>query len=240
MLSEMVHQEILCAIFDLSFSLPRISKSRVEMSPRANLIRFDGLVFAKSCVGMGSENFSKVKKLRFGHQDTRKNLPSSQKRGESNFLAKFERVFSAAEVSKLETVKLASGREFSVEGFGRADVVFVAWKEAKEGEDFKALALKSLKLTAFEAKLKDWRKGLVQASRYKHFANRSILVLPTETAMVAKEYVQTFRELQIGLWEFDTQNQRIVRHTTPRARKAKNSKAREKAIHLLQKKLKFG
>jgi len=181
-----------------------------------------------------------VKKLSFKHQDTRKNLPTAGKRGESNFLAKFERVFLQSELSKQGAEKLAAGREFAVEGYGRADVLFLAWKESPESEDFQALALKSLKLTAFEAKLKDWRRGLVQASRYKHFANRAILVLPSPTARVAREYIQTFRDLQVGLWEFDAESLRIVRHTTPRARRAKSSKARDKALHQLQKKLKFG
>lgn len=185
-------------------------------------------------------NSTTVKKLRFTHQDTRKNLPTAGTRGESNFLAKFERVFLESEVLKKGPDKLAAGREFAVEGYGRADVLFLAWKESPECEDFRALALKSLKLTAFEAKLKDWRKGLVQASRYKHFANRAILVLPSATAKIAREYLQTFRDLQVGLWEFDSEKLRIIRHTTPRARRAKNSKARDKALHELQKTLKFG
>ena len=180
-----------------------------------------------------------IKKLRFGHQDTRKNLPTAGKRGESNFLAKFERAFLRAELSKNGSQRLAAGREFALEGYGRADVLFLAWKETPCSPDFRAMALKSLRLTAFEAKLKDWRKGLVQASRYNHFANRSILVLPSDTARIALGYLNTFRELRIGLWEFDPKTMRITRHLTPRSRKGKSSKAREKALHELTKKLKF-
>lgn len=185
-------------------------------------------------------NSTTVKKLRFKHQDTRKNLPTAGKRGESNFLAKFERVFLESELLKKGPHKLAAGREFAVEGYGRADVLFLAWKESPECDDFRALALKSLKLTAFEAKLKDWRRGLQQASRYRYFSNRAILVLPTETARIAVAFLDTFRQLRVGLWEFDVGRNRVIRHYTPRAGKPRNTKARAKAIHELKKMLKLG
>lgn len=178
-----------------------------------------------------------VRKLTFNGQDTRKNLPNSTKRGETNFLAKFERAFFAAEVAKQGERKLAAGREFTVDGYGRADVLFLAWKETPDAEDFRALALKSLRITAFEAKMKDWRKGLSQASRYKHFANRSILVLPPETASTALNFLQTFRDLNVGLWEFDPTTDRIIRHCTPMIRKPRNKAAWEKAMHQLRQKL---
>lgn len=179
--------------------------------------------------------------VKFGCQDTRRNLPraSSGKRGESNFLAKFERVYMEAELRKLTKRKLASGREFALDGFGRADVVFMAWTHPDSDGDFTAMSLKSLSITAIEGKISDWRKGLMQASRYRFFANRALLVLPPEVCKIAAEYLETFRDLNVGLWQFNADTGVIRKHFTPRHGRPLNSKAREKALHLIARKLKF-
>ncbi|MCP5547765.1 MAG: hypothetical protein H7A50_10380 [Akkermansiaceae bacterium] len=144
-----------------------------------------------------------------------------------------------SELRKLTRRNLASGREFALEGFGRADVVFMAWKQADAGEDFTAMSLKSLSITAIEGKISDWRKGLMQASRYRFFANRALLVLPPDVCAVAAEYLKTFRDLNVGLWQFNPDTGAIRRHFTPRHGRPLNSKAREKALHLIATKLKF-
>jgi hypothetical protein len=181
--------------------------------------------------------------LKFGCHDTRRNLPaaSSSKRGEANFLAKFERVYLASELrDSAGRQRHATGREFALEGFGRADLLFMAWQTGPQDEEFSALALKNLRVTAIEAKLKDWRKGLMQASRYRFFANRSLLVLPTETAAVALVFLETFRALNVGLWEFDTNGNVLRRHFTPRSGKPLNAIARDRAIRMISKRLQFG
>lgn len=179
--------------------------------------------------------------VKFGCQDTRRNLPraSSGKRGESNFLAKFERAYMDAELRKLTKRKLASGREFALDGFGRADVVFMAWTHPYSDGDFTAMSLKSLSITAIEAKISDWRKGLMQASRYRFFANRALLVLPPEVCSVALGYLETFRNLNVGLWQFNPDTGVICKHFTPRHGRPLNTKAREKAIQLIAKGLKL-
>jgi hypothetical protein len=180
--------------------------------------------------------------IRFGAQNTRKNLPysSSSKRGESNFLSRFERAYFAQGTAHAG-VKVVAGREFSLDGYGRADVLWLAWRQTPDAEDFSAVALnKRIHVTAIEAKLKDWRKGLQQASRYRHFANRALLILPSGTAKIALEYIEAFRRLNVGLWEFDPITERITKHTTPRIRKAMNAKAREKAIQVIHRSLNLG
>jgi len=155
-------------------------------------------------------------------------------------LAKFEKYYLAQEMKTVRNAhKLASGREFALDGFGRADVLFMAWKLDPADEDFIAIALKNLKLTAVEAKLKDWRKGLMQASRYRFFANRAILVLPSETTAVAVKFLDTFKALNVGLWEFDASINRLRKHFTPRAGRPLNSLARERAIRLILQRLKL-
>ncbi len=188
-----------------------------------------------------TDSQTRPKTVRFGCQDTRRNLPraSSGKRGESNFLAKFEKAYLDAELRKLSRRKLASGREFALDGFGRADVVFMAWMHPDSEADFAAMSLKSLSITAIEAKISDWRKGLLQASRYRFFANRSLLVLPPEVCSVALGYLDTFRNLNVGLWQFNPASGVIRKHFTPRHGRPLNTKAREKAIQLISVKLKF-
>ena len=59
--------------------------------------------------------------VRFGCQNTRRNLPlsSASKRGEANFVAKFERAYLAQELVKVASPQqLATGREFALNGFG--------------------------------------------------------------------------------------------------------------------------
>ena len=186
----------------------------------------------------------KARVVNFGCQDTRKNLPApvAGKRGEGHFLARFERAYCAHELSgKSSQKQFAAGREFAVDGFGRADLLFMAWKPSPAAEDFSALALKnSLRLTAIEAKLKDWRKGLMQASRYRFFANRALLVLPPESAKVAKAFLGTFKLLHVGLWEFDAEKSILRKHFTPRCERPLNEKARAKAVHVISRKLKLG
>lgn len=177
--------------------------------------------------------------VKFGCHDTRRNLPvsTSSKRGEVNFLAKFEKIY-LAELTKAKE-EFASGREFALDGFGRADILFMAWKQFPKGEDFAAMALKNLRLTAIEAKLKDWRKGLMQASRYRFFANRSILVLPPVTTVIAVPFLDTFKALNVGLWEFDLETCRLRKHFTPRLGRPLNTKARERAIRFISLRLKL-
>ena len=143
------------------------------------------------------------------------------------------------QTSSPEHTSLAAGREFGLEGFGRADLVFVAWQHGTGG-DFSAMSIKPpVQITAIEAKISDWRKGLMQASRYRYFANRSLLVLPPDTAAVACRFLETFRALKVGLWEFDPTSLKLVKHFTPRAVKPLNQKVREKAVHIIGAKLKF-
>lgn len=144
-----------------------------------------------------------------------------------------------AELRKLSKRSLVSGREFAIEGFGRADVLFMAWNSGSSSKDFSALTLRSLSLTAIEGKISDWRKGLMQASRYRFFANRAILVLPPDICSTALAYLETFRDLNVGLWQFDPSAGAIRKHFTPRLRRPLNIKARERAIHLIEKSIKL-
>lgn len=170
--------------------------------------------------------------VEFGCQNTRRNLPraSALKRTESNFLRKFERVYLAAERNAA-----VAAREFGLEGFGRADLVWLAWQSRESVDEFTALALKKrLRLTAIEGKISDWRKGLQQAFRYRYFAHRSLLVLPMHTAEAAAKFLATFRRLGVGLWGFDQNAGQLKKWFTPRSTTPLNHVAWLKALHLFE------
>lgn len=175
--------------------------------------------------------------VNFGSHNTRQNLPSivARKRGESNFLRRFEKTYLAAERVQ------ATGREFALEGFGRADLVWIAWSQKKDTRDFTALEMrKLLKVTAIEGKISDWRKGLQQAFRYRYFAHRAILVLPEQIAKSASTFITTFQRLHVGLWSFNAGTGKLRKLFTPRAAVPLNRDAWEKAVTLIGSRLQFG
>lgn len=163
----------------------------------------------------------------------RRNLPAAvrHKRGESNFVSAFVRHY----ISEVAPQGLG-GKEFQLSGFGIADFVWIAWRDHKTTSDGTALTIANFPkvlarqtLTAFEMKLTDWRKGLAQAYRYSYFADRAVVVLPTDIARIARNHLATFRSLGIGLWSFDKESQRITKLYTPLP-KARSKSARLKAL----------
>ena len=56
-----------------------------------------------------------------------------------------------------------------------------------------------LECVAFEMKLCDWRRGLVQAFRYRSFASQSYLVLDLERCKSALSHLERFTKADIGL-----------------------------------------
>lgn len=173
--------------------------------------------------------------VEFGCQDTKRNLPRGKaaEQPEARFLRLFER-FYLTEAGRA----VVAGREFGMEGFGRADLVWLAWESKSATEEFTALALKKrIRLTAIEGKVSDWRKGLQQAFRYRYFAHRSVLVLPMDVTKAAVPFLATFRRLRVGLWGFDCETAKLRKWCTPRSAAPLNRKAWEKALHLIESRL---
>jgi hypothetical protein len=176
--------------------------------------------------------------LNFNCFDSRKNFPDhiARKRGESNFMRAFERVYTAQH--KQHGI-VAS--EFALQYFGRADLIWIPWSPDNLSEDFSAIALyKQLwrrKLIAFEGTLKDWKKGLQQGYRYRYFADKSILVMPVESIRPALSNLPQFQRLEVGLWAFDKQSGKITEHFSPNRAKAMSTDARQAAISLISRKI---
>jgi len=128
-------------------------------------------------------------------------------------------------------------RQVSVNGFGIADLVSVSWEsrldsnhgELVSAEDF----LLNFKLTirAFEIKLDNWRKGMIQAHRYRFFSNAAILVLPADKVSNALRYIETFKKIHVGLWSFNPASKKIIAYYTPRPSYSVQTKYTVKALH---------
>jgi hypothetical protein len=175
--------------------------------------------------------------LKFKARDPRLNLPpqSGRKRAEANFVIQFMDTY----LGKIAPSGVG-GKHFALPGFGIADFVWIAWRNATNTEEGSALSLERLKahlmkrrLMAFEMKLIDWRKGLSQAYRYGHFADRTVLVVPPSTAKIALQEKDLFQRLNVGLWAFDPNSEKIRKHVTPTSWGARNAGARAKAVELI-------
>ena len=179
----------------------------------------------------------------FRNRHPRRNLPAGvgRKRGESNFVSAFTKAYIASIAPHG-----IGGSEFALSGFGIADFVWLAWQQSAAREDGAALSVESIeaqlarqKLTAFEMKLTDWRKGLAQAYRYGYFADVALVILPPAVARNAKAELKLFRKLGVGLWSFEKTTGKICRIFTPRPASPRNIRAREKALESLGRFLKF-
>lgn len=126
--------------------------------------------------------------------------------------------------------------EVPVNGLGIADLVTVSWEgkmsswardEVPTVDEFLSV---QPTVRAFEVKLSDWRRGLMQAHRYKFFADVSILLIPNKKLACVRKYLETFHSLRVGLWAYDEITNRIARIFTPRPKRPSFSSHRKDAI----------
>lgn len=184
-----------------------------------------------------------VQLLKFTQRHPRRNLPAAlaRKRGESNFVTAFTKAY----ISSIAP-KGVGGKEFALPGFGIADFIWIAWRDAVDSNEGSALSIERLKsllirhkLTAFEMKLSDWRKGLAQAYRYSYFADLAVVVLPPDLAATAKADLGLFRESNVGLWSFDPDTGMIRKLFTPRYPGPRNLRAKDRALDSIGRVLKL-
>ena len=182
--------------------------------------------------------------LKFKARDPRLNLPPQvgRKRAEANFVIKFMDAYL-----KLASRRGVGGKHFALPGFGIADFVWIAWRNSTNGNEGSALSLERLKLrlakrllTAFEMKMTDWRRGLAQAYRYGHFADKAILVVPPSASVLALKNKKLFQRLHVDLWSFDPDTEKIRKLATAKSSGARNVAARAKAFELICRRLNLG
>lgn len=88
-------------------------------------------------------------------------------------------------------------------------------------------------LIAIEAKLKNWKRALDQAFRYKWFAKKSFVVLDSINIKPALKNIQQFRKLNVGLAEINVKGTVLI-HFRP----IKNQPIDEKMWILFNEKVK--
>jgi len=85
-----------------------------------------------------------------------------------------------------------------------------------------AVPSSEVELCAFEFKLRDWRRALYQALRYRSFSHRVYIVRPTGRVNRALEESHRFRQFGVGLIEHCTDGSSkrriLARHQRPRSR----------------------
>jgi hypothetical protein len=194
-------------------------------------------------LGLKTNSMKAAHLLKFKQRHPRRNLPAAlaRKRGESNFVSTFSKAYISSVVAGG-----IGGKEFALSGFGIADFVWIAWRNAINPDEGSALSIEKLKfllnrhkLIAFEMKLTDWRKGLAQAYRYSYFADLAVVVLPPKIAAAARADLALFRESNVGLWSFNPATDRIRKLFTPRGSGPRSIKANKKALESLGRSLKF-
>lgn len=189
------------------------------------------------------ESYSIVPKFKF--RQPRQNLPKkySSKNTERNFAIKFSS-FYTQEYKRLNPssfkCKVAASREIPINGFGISDLVTISWGKVKiknvkvrTAQDFVLKYQPTIR--SFEIKIRDWRKALIQANRYKYFSHASIVVLPIENIAPALKYLETFKKSGIGVWSFDSEKNIIKKIYTPRPKNPSSQKYVLEAIELVQK-----
>jgi len=83
---------------------------------------------------------------------------------------------------------------------------------------------------AVEAKLKDWKRGIVQANRYKSFANKTYLAMPAQQEKNIDR--ELLKKHNIGLMLFDTNTGKLIMKN-PRKKKALNKYKANLAIETI-------
>lgn len=64
--------------------------------------------------------------------------------------------------------------------------------------------LPDCEIWCFEGKLRDWKRALYQATRYRAFAHRSFVVMPENAVWPAESQVHQFRLARVGLLALDS------------------------------------
>lgn len=77
----------------------------------------------------------------------------------------------------------------------------------RDSGDFYSLAdrrkMPKVEICSFELKLKNWRRALYQATRYRSFSQRVFVVMPSRSAQVAWKHKHLFQKANVGLVSHD-------------------------------------
>ncbi|MDL1975460.1 MAG: hypothetical protein LWX55_11920 [Deltaproteobacteria bacterium] len=185
-------------------------------------------------------NSSSLKIPKLTGWNPRKNLPTkiSRKNKERDFTLSFARAYIPNLKSihcKTKKIIVTYAREIPINGYGIADFVAVYRNKTNDNSQSLVSKIDSSVIRAFELKISDWRRAMMQAHRYRYFANSSIVVLHSDKLKNAFEYIDTFKKINVGLWAFNPISNKIITCYTPRPRKPLEPKYKPLAIELVTK-----
>jgi hypothetical protein len=180
--------------------------------------------------------------LRYKARDPRRNLVrTTQREPEEKLLRIFQRLYLESKVKPGICLF-----DVDMPGYGIPDLLWISWSGSFDNQGTTALSYESLKrrlrercLCAFEIKVSDWRKALLQAQRYRYFADCSTVILPDAVAKKALLHIDSFKSLRVGLWGVHSKLGQITKHYTPEARKPFSIDAKRKLANQLIKGLKL-
>lgn len=178
-----------------------------------------------------------VSPTRLTNYQPRLNLPekTSSGRKESNLLFSFLRWYQNYLSLRGFKRKHLFFREIELNGYGIADLMMYEYLNRKSETKSR---IPNGYITTFELKIRDWKKALKQAIRYKYYSNRVIVILPIENVNTAKLNRNIFADLNVGLWAFDKKGSKLEKIFTPRFHKPLNINAKEKVLYLISSKTK--
>lgn len=170
----------------------------------------------------------------------RKNLPAkiSRKNKERDFTLSFARAYIPnikSIHSKTQKTAVKYAREIPINGYGIADFVAVYCNKTNDDSQNPLSKIDSSVIRAFELKISDWRRAMMQAHRYRYFANSSIVVLHSDKLKNALEYVDTFKKINVGLWAFNPISNKIITCYTPRPKIPLEPKYKSLVLELVDK-----
>ena len=170
----------------------------------------------------------------------RKNLPAkiSRKNKERDFTLSFARAYIPnlkSIHSKIKKTAVKYAREIPINGYGIADFVAVYCNKTNDNSQSLLSKIDSSVIRAFELKISDWRRAMMQAHRYRYFANSSIVVLHSDKLKNAFEYIDTFKKINVGLWAFNPINNKIITCYTPRPKTPLEPKYKSLVMELVDK-----
>ena len=194
-------------------------------------------------------NSSSLKIPKLNGWNPRKNLPVkiSRKNKERDFTLSFARAYIPNIRSlhpKTQKTAVKYAREIPINGCGIADFVAVYWnkKNGIKNNPLSDIDISQIDLPvirAFELKISDWQRAMMQAHRYRYFANSSIVVLHSDKLKNAVEYLDTFKKINVGLWAFNPISNKIITCYTPRPRNPLEPKYKPLAMELVARASKF-
>lgn len=89
------------------------------------------------------------------------------------------------------------------------------------------------KIITIELKLRNWKRALAQAYKYKSFSDISYVCMDEKNVMPALGHIEMFKKYNIGLITINNKN-KVKLHYKPKAKKAYSKKLYEEAQILFE------